>query len=645
MLSDLRIASQLKYLMSHQPGKTIMPKRNLLSLIIFTFLISQVNSLFAVEPNTLTESEKKSGWKLLFDGKTKEGWRNYKKETISEGWKVIDGALTRVEKKAGDIITNEMYDSFVLTLEFKISKKGNSGIMYHVTEESAQPWHTGPEFQIQDNVDGYDPQKAGWLYQLYPSKIDATKPAGEWNQVRIVITPELCEHYMNGFKYCSYVKGSEDWDKQVAKSKFSKYENFGKPTKGHICLQDHNDLVSYRNIKIREVKGSRMDVNPIDGASGVKSEIAYPNLKWAGWEPVNDDGKSVPLRPIVLTHANDQSGRTFVATQRGVIHVFPKELKAGKTRIFLDMSDKVSYSDKQNEEGFLGLAFHPNHRLNGEFFVYYSTTEKPHTSIVSRFRVSPDSNSADPNSEEILMEIPEPYWNHNGGTIAFGPDENLYIGMGDGGSGNDPHGNGQNMQTVLGKILCIDVNKKDPGKNYAIPKSNPYVGNKENITEEIWASGIRNIWQISFDSKTGQMWFGEVGQALWEEINLGVKGGNYGWNQKEGTKPFGSNPLPKDFESIEPIWEYDHDVGKSITGGVVYRGSKIPSLAGNYVYADYVSGRIWALDYDIENKKVVSNKSIEGEGLPIISFGTDEDNDVYYMVVKPDGKGIYRLTK
>ncbi len=623
-----------------------MLNRTCFTLLVFASFFGLGNRVYSAEINTLTESEKRSGWKLLFDGQTKEGWRNFKKETISDGWKVVDGALTRSEKHAGDIITKGLYDSFVLTLEFKISDRGNSGIMYHVSEDADRPWHTGPEFQIQDNVAGYDPQKAGWLYQLYPATIDTTKPAGEWNQIRMVITPELCEHYMNGFKYCSYVKGSDDWNKKVAKSKFGKLKNFGKPTKGHICLQDHNDVVSYRNIKIREITGSRLDVNPIDGTSGIKSEIAFPNMKWAGWEPVSEDGKSIPLRPIVLTHANDKSGRTFVATQRGVIHVFSKGQNSGSTKIFADLSKKVSYSDKQNEEGFLGMAFHPDYKNKGEFFAYYSSSTKPHTSIVSRFRVSADNpDKADANYEEVLLEIPEPYWNHNGGTIAFGPDGNLYIGMGDGGSGNDPHGNGQNMQTFLGKIICIDVNRKDPGKNYAIPKSNPYVGNSENIREEIWANGIRNIWQISFDKKTGQMWFGEVGQALWEEINLGVKGGNYGWNHKEGTKPFGNKPAPVNQKLIEPIWEYDHDIGKSITGGIVYRGTKLPSLAGSYIYADYVTARIWTLKYDIENRKVISNRSIEGDGLPIISFGADEDNEIYYMVVKPDGKGIYRLTK
>lgn len=210
-------------------------------------------SLMADEPNTLTDAEKQAGWKLLFDGKTTEGWRNFNKPDISAGWKVEDGELKRAEKGAGDIITKDQYGAFELSLEYKIGKAGNSGLMYHVTEEGKSPWQTGPEVQVQDNVDGKDPQKAGWLYQLYPATVDATKPAGEWNQLRILITPEKCEQYMNGVKYCEYVKGSDEWNEKVAKSKFSKFPLFGKPTSGYICLQDHNDPVSYRNVKIRPI--------------------------------------------------------------------------------------------------------------------------------------------------------------------------------------------------------------------------------------------------------------------------------------------------------------------------------------------------------------------------------------------------------
>lgn len=200
--------------------------------------------------NTLTPEEQQAGWKLLFDGKTTDGWRNYKSKTISDGWQVIDGALTRV-KTAGDIVTVDQYDNFELSLEYKISRAGNSGIMFHVTEDFPNPWQTGPEVQILDNKEGADPQKSGWLYQLYKADTDAAKPAGQWNQVRILITPKKCEVYMNGVKYYEFVIGSQDWNDRVAKSKFKDMPKFGKATKGYIDLQEHPGEVAFRNIKIR----------------------------------------------------------------------------------------------------------------------------------------------------------------------------------------------------------------------------------------------------------------------------------------------------------------------------------------------------------------------------------------------------------
>ncbi|MEX2176815.1 MAG: DUF1080 domain-containing protein [Pirellulaceae bacterium] len=205
-------------------------------------------------PNTLTAEEQAAGWKLLFDGQSTAGWRNYKKTDIGPGWKVQDGALVRAAAGAGDIVTNDKYGAFELSLEYNISKGGNSGLMFHVTEEGGAPWHTGPEIQIQDNKDGHDPQLSGWLYQLYKPETDATRPAGEWNQLRVLITPEKCETWMNGKKYYEFVKGSPDWDERVAKSKFAKMPSFGKPTSGHICLQDHGNLVSFRNVKIRPIQ-------------------------------------------------------------------------------------------------------------------------------------------------------------------------------------------------------------------------------------------------------------------------------------------------------------------------------------------------------------------------------------------------------
>ncbi len=591
--------------------------------------------------NRLSEVEKKSGWKLLFDGKSLDHWRNYKADGVKPGWKVVDGELRREGAGAGDIITKDQFESFELSLDYKISTGGNSGLMFHVTEEADRPWQTGPEIQIQDNVAGRDPQKSGWLYQLYKSDVDATRPAGEWNTIHLRVTPQECEINVNGHRYARFVKGSKDWDERVAKSKFAQFPQFGKPTKGHICLQDHGDLVAFRNIKVRELSGEVP--NPVDGQLPLKAVRAFPDLNWADWEPINARGQNVPLRPIILTHANDGSSRLFMATQQGVIHVFENQPNVKQSKVFLDLSDKVTYKDNQNEEGLLGLAFHPKYKENGQFFIYYSTKEEPQMSVISRFKVSADDpNRADPKFEEEIMRIKQPFWNHNGGTIAFGPDGYLYVGLGDGGAANDPYKNGQNLGTLLGSILRIDIDRKSPGLAYAIPSDNPFVG-RDGARGEIWAYGLRNVWRLSFDSKTGVLWAADVGQNLWEEINLIVKGGNYGWNLREGMHPFGAEGSGPREDLIDPIWEYDHQLGKSITGGFVYRGKKLPELVGSYVYADYVTGKIWALKYDFEKKQVVSNLAIPTDGFPIISFGEDEQGEIYFLIVSNDGRGIYRF--
>jgi hypothetical protein len=216
-------------------------------------LAAAASPALAADDNTLTAAEKQAGWKLLFDGKSTDGWRNYKKTDIGAGWKVVDGALSREEKGAGDIITADQYGAFELSLDFKIAPEGNSGVMYRVRETENSPWQTGPEIQIQDNNRGHDPQKCGWLYQFYKTDTDATKPAGQWNTLNILITPEKCVHTMNGVKYVEYVIGSQDWNEKLAASKFAKYSNFGKFETGHICLQDHGNPVSYKNIKIRPI--------------------------------------------------------------------------------------------------------------------------------------------------------------------------------------------------------------------------------------------------------------------------------------------------------------------------------------------------------------------------------------------------------
>lgn len=606
-----------------------------------------LNSLFAAEPNNLSQAEKMAGWELLFDGKSAENFRNYKKDGISEGWVIEGGNLIRQEKGAGDIITKDQYSSFELMLDYKISKGGNSGLMFHVTETEDTPWRTGPEIQIQDNVDGHDPQKAGWLYQLYqPSNdpvsgeiLDATRPAGEWNQLYIKITPNQSEINMNGVRYARFKKGSDDWNKRVAASKFSKYENFGKPESGHIALQDHGNEVAFRNIKIRDLSGEAPVKNPITGTLDIEPTLAFPNMKWAEWDAVDENGRPQSFRPIIITHAGDQSGRLFVMEQKGKIYSFKNDAKTTESQVFLDLTDKVKYLDRQNEEGFLGLAFHPKFKNNGQFFVYY-TAEPGQISVVSRFNVSKDDpNKADSNSELEIMRVEQPFWNHNGGTIEFGPDGYLYIALGDGGSGNDPYGNAQNLSSLLGSVLRIDVDNTQDGKNYAIPADNPFVRQKD-ARPEIYAYGLRNPWRFSFDRENGMLWLADVGQNLWEEINIITKGGNFGWNAKEGSNPFSGtlNPISP---VTDPIWEYDHGVGKSITGGQVYRGTKHPSLAGKYVYADYVSGQIWALHYDTEKNQVVANEEIPSGKMPIITFGEDAEGEIYFSTVTNNGKGIF----
>jgi glucose/arabinose dehydrogenase len=386
------------------------------------------------------------------------------------------------------------------------------------------------------------------------------------------------------------------------------------------------------------VLATTLSVGPLVGPSRVTAEeVDQTPLEV---KPVRAFDKLKFQRAVVLTHAGDGSNRVFVASQLGKIHVFPNDPQVAKTQVFLDLEPQVVYKDRENEEGLLGLAFHPRYKQNGQFFVYYTTTDAPHTSVISRFRVSKDDpDRADPDSEEELLRIKQPFWNHNGGTIVFGPDGYLYIGLGDGGLARDPMGNGQNLKTLLGSILRIDVDHKDPGKAYAVPKDNPFVG-RDDARGEIWAYGIRNVWRIAFDPATGVLWAADVGQDLWEEIDLIQRGGNYGWNLREGMHPFGKNGSGPREDLIDPIWEYHHDVGKSITGGSVYRGSRLPDLVGAYLYADYVTGKIWALRYDAEAKQVTANQPILGNIMPVMSFGEDEKGEIYYMT---DHGELYRF--
>ncbi len=360
----------------------------------------------------------------------------------------------------------------------------------------------------------------------------------------------------------------------------------------------------------------------------VKIERAFPNLKFD--------------RPIFLTYPPDGTNRVAVMAQHGKIFLFANDQNIEEPTEILDIVERVEYKDRENEEGLLGMAFHPKFKQNGELFVYY-TAKGGLMSVISRFCMSKDNPKvADPASEEVLLRIKQPYWNHNGGTIVFGADGYLYIGMGDGGAGNDPHGYGQKMDTLLGKILRIDVDHKDAGKNYAIPKDNPFL-DMADAQPEIWALGIRNVWRIAFDRATGKLWAGEVGQDLWEEIDIIQRGGNCGWNVREGFHKFaqskgkhqpGSAPEKLVGKLIDPVFEYHHDIGKSITGGNIYRGTTVPELVGKYLFADYVSGQVYALTYDEVAGKATAVHPIEGNTQPVFSFGEDESGETYFMTTQ-----------
>lgn len=339
-------------------------------------------------------------------------------------------------------------------------------------------------------------------------------------------------------------------------------------------------------------------------------------------------------RPVDFQNAKDN--RNFVVEQFGVISVFANEASALTKKTFLDISDRVD--DADNEEGLLGLAFHPNYQNNGFFYVNY-TAANPSRTVISRFKVSADPDVADKSSEFIILEFSQPFGNHNGGQIAFGPDSYLYIATGDGGSGGDPQGNAQNLESLLGKILRIDVNNTAGANNYSIPGDNPFVGGSSGERGEIFAYGLRNPWRFSFDAEQGYLLAGDVGQNAYEEIDLIEKGGNYGWNELEGNhcyQPPTGCDLTGTYDS--PVWEYDRSQGFSVTGGYVYRGTKFPEFKGLYIFGDFGSGKIWALDLWHEDGPTAT-ELISG-GRNISSFGVDQNQELY--VCGFNGK-IYKL--
>jgi len=342
-------------------------------------------------------------------------------------------------------------------------------------------------------------------------------------------------------------------------------------------------------------------------------------------------------RPVDLQYAPGTNW-LFVVEQQGRILVFDRDHPDRGTSVFLDIRNRVE--DSGNEQGLLGLAFHPDFQKNGAFYANY-TARGANRTVISRFTVPGTTTGetgrppvADASSEAIVLEFSQPYRNHNGGQIAFGPDGYLYIATGDGGSGGDPRGNGQNPNTLLGAILRIDVDGTSEGA-YGIPPSNPFVG-MANHRPEIYAYGLRNPWRLSFDPQTGALWAADVGQNAYEEVDIVVAGGNYGWNIMEGSHRYSGSGSTEGL--IPPVAEYGHSEGKSITGGFVYRGSAVTRLAGNYVYADFVSGRFWT--HRADDPGNARSQRLFDTDLNVASFGVDQDGELYVLAF--DG-ALYRF--
>jgi glucose/arabinose dehydrogenase len=331
-------------------------------------------------------------------------------------------------------------------------------------------------------------------------------------------------------------------------------------------------------------------------------------------------------KPVFVTHAGDDSGRLFIVEQGGRIKILRNGSILGTP--FLNISTKVS---KGSEQGLLGLAFHPNYASNHTFYIYYTDTNGD--IVIARHLTTgnPDIGSA---TGVTLLKIGHPsFTNHNGGMLAFGPDHYLYAGTGDGGSSGDPGNHGQSLNTLLGKILRIDIDHEAGGKKYAIPPSNPYVGRTG--LDEIWAFGLRNPWRFTFDQRTGDLWIGDVGQNRYEEINRskavnGVdagKGLNYGWRVLEGNACYNPSSGCSTSGKTPPMAVYGHGLGCSVTGGYVYRGLAYRGLVGGYLFGDFCSGRVWALRAHGPNSQ--APVLMADTGLAISSFGEGPDGTIY----------------
>ncbi len=354
-------------------------------------------------------------------------------------------------------------------------------------------------------------------------------------------------------------------------------------------------------------------------------ENAFPNLSFTD--------------PVGIYHADDDTERLFVIEQPGTIKVFSNDPSTTSVQTFLNITSIVEQDPGYTEEGLLGLAFHPDFSENGYFYVNY-TDYGPKRNVIARYTVSSNnSDQADALSSLVILEVNQPYTNHNGGQMGFGSDGYLYISFGDGGSAGDPQGNGQNTQTLLGTIIRIDVDNISNELNYSIPSDNPFIGNPS-VRDEIYAYGLRNMWRFSWDPVTDLLWGADVGQYNWEEIDIIYPGLNYGWNTMEGNHcyPAGANCSSEGFEP--PVFEYALYVDGvcSVTGGYVYRGTEILSLYGKYIYGDWCTGDIWALTYSDAGNHV--NEHLIQSGINITSFGLDQNSELLICA----NANIYKLT-
>ncbi len=408
--------------------------------------------------------------------------------------------------------------------------------------------------------------------------------------------------------------------------------------------------------KVRSTFVALLAVIPLSGSSAVaQTRSASPQTLTAQRQAARvadvDDGQHVGIerafprlrfnRPVYLTGARDGSGRLFVVEHAGMVRWFSPSEEHPDSRVFLDIGDRVSR--RGNEEGLNGFAFHPNFKENGFVFCHYSSDRQRTgdknvaSSVISRFKLSDDSNVVDPATEKVLLTIPQPFENHNGGAMAFGHDGYLYFSLGDGGYANDPMGNGQKLSSMHGAISRIDVDSEADGKPYGIPADNPFVANPQ-AAPELFAVGLRNVWRFSFDRETGELWAADVGQRRTEEVNLVRKGGNYGWNRYEANDDFAKQTKLAIDRHDKPVAWYGHEWGGSITGGNVYRGKRFPALDGSYFFGDYMTGNLWRTRKDRIGK--YQTELARRTGRSIASFGEDDEGEVFLLSF--DG-GIYRI--